>query len=192
MPDARGSVADRIAVGKHAAWCNLRSLPRKPRTCHISRPNLVALAMLLHGSCAALDGEAVLLLAPPGGGKSDLLLRLLGRGWRLVADDPVTIRPGAQGLTASPPAALAGALEVRGLGLLAGLDWAAAPLRLVARLVARTEVPRLPEPDSWRDAGPPLPLLRLDPFAASAPDLLTMALRVLGGGASMRAGALCA
>jgi HPr kinase/phosphorylase len=146
--------------------------------------------MLLHGSCAALDGEAVLLLSPPGGGKSDLLLRLLGRGWRLVADDQVALVAGAEGLTASPPEALAGAMEVRGLGLLAGLDWATAPLRLVARLVARAEVPRLPEPEPWREAGPTLPLLRLDPFAASAPDLLAMALRVLRGGALLRAGAL--
>lgn len=148
--------------------------------------------MLLHGSCAALDGEAVLLLAPPGGGKSDLLLRLLGRGWRLVADDQVTLSVEAGVPTARPPAALEGAMEVRGLGLLAGLDWAAAPLRLVARLVGRGEVARLPPPERWREAGADLPLLRLDPFAASAPDLLAFALRALRGGLRMPAGAFAA
>ena len=148
--------------------------------------------MLLHGSCAAWAGEAVLLLAPPGGGKSDLLLRLLGRGWRLVADDQVALSLDGGAPLAAPPAALAGALEVRGLGLLGGLDWAAAPLRLVARLVGRAEVERLPAPERWREGGADLPLLRLDPWGAAAPDLLAMALRVLGGGARMRAGAFTA
>ena len=36
--------------------------------------------MMLHGSCAARNGAGVLLVGPPGAGKSDLLLRLL-RPW---------------------------------------------------------------------------------------------------------------
>ena len=148
--------------------------------------------MLLHGSCAALAGEGVLLIAPPGGGKSDLLLRLIGRGWRLVADDQVSLSVADGGPVAAPPAALAGALEVRGLGLLGGLDWACAPLRLVARLVGRAEVARLPAPERWREGGADLPLLRLDPWGPAAPDLLAMALHVLAGRTAMRAGAFAA
>ena len=45
--------------------------------------------MPLHASCAALRGDGVLILGPPGAGKSELVLRLLGRGWDLVADDQV-------------------------------------------------------------------------------------------------------
>jgi HPr kinase/phosphorylase len=133
--------------------------------------------MLLHGSCAALAGEGVLLIAPPGGGKSDLLLRLIGRGWRLVADDQVSLSVADGGPVAAPPAALAGALEVRGLGLLVGLDWACAPLRA---------------PERWRAAGADLPLLHLDPWGPAAPDLLAMALHVLAGRTAMRAGAFAA
>jgi HPr kinase/phosphorylase len=153
--------------------------------------------MLLHGSCAALAGEAVLFLAPPGGGKSDLLLRLIERGWRLVADDQVALRPEGGVAMAAPPPALAGMLELRGLGLVTGLDWAAAPLRLVARLTAPDEVPRLPQPESWTPAAMTpaavtLPLIRLDPWAASAPDRLAVALRVLGGRLRMASGAFAA
>ena len=63
--------------------------------------------MPLHGSCAALGGDAVLFLGPPGAGKSDLVLRLMGRGWMLVADDQVELEPvEPDSLMATPPTAL--------------------------------------------------------------------------------------
>ncbi|MDP9095534.1 MAG: phosphotransferase, partial [Pseudomonadota bacterium] len=70
--------------------------------------------MLIHASCAARDGSGVLLTGPPGSGKSDLLLRLIDRGYCLVADDQVDISEGL----ARPPMALAGLLELRGLGIM--------------------------------------------------------------------------
>ena len=67
----------------------------------------------VHGSCVSRDGDGVLLIGPAGSGKSDLALRLLGRGFDLVADDRVDIEDGI----AAPPEALAGLLEVHGLGI---------------------------------------------------------------------------
>lgn len=148
--------------------------------------------MLLHGSCAALAGEGVLLLAPPGGGKSELLLRLIGQGWILVADDQVMLEADQGQLRASPPATLAGRMEVFGLGLLERLPWQAAPLRLVAHLVPQAEVPRLPEPATWTALGIALPALGLNGAAASAPEILRRALDVLAGRAAMTAGAFTA
>ena len=149
--------------------------------------------MLRHGSCAARDGRGVLLLGPPGAGKSDLLLRLLDGGWGLVADDQVllTRREGGEGpagLWAEPPRALRGMLEVRGLGILEGLETEApVPLGLVVECVPRGAVPRLPVPRRWEGSG--LPLLALHPFDASAPRKLELALRAAGGRLSCRAGA---
>ena len=43
--------------------------------------------MLVHATAVAIDGQAVLLRGPSGSGKSDLALRLIDAGARLVADD---------------------------------------------------------------------------------------------------------
>lgn len=131
-----------------------------------------------------------MLLGPPGSGKSDLVLRLIERGWRLVADDQVVLAAEAGVLRAGPPPALHGLLEVRGLGIFRDLPVAAsAPLRLAAHLVAREAVPRLPEPEGWTQAGVTLPAIRLDAFAASATAKLGLALDAALGRARQRAGA---
>ncbi|WP_283771005.1 HPr kinase/phosphorylase [Roseococcus pinisoli] len=148
--------------------------------------------MLFHASCAALDGEAVLILAPPGAGKSDLLLRLMGRGWSLVSDDQVVLKAVDGRLEASPPPALAGRMEVFGLGIVEGLSWVSAPLRLVVRLVAREEVVRLPVPRQWEALGLSLPLLETNGAAPSAPDVLACALGALAQRHRLSCGAFAA
>lgn len=48
----------------------------------------------LHAAAASRDGVAILLAGPAGAGKSTLLVQLIDRGWRLLADDVVAVRPG--------------------------------------------------------------------------------------------------
>ena len=67
---------------------------------------------------------------------------LIGQGGVLVADDQVDLtRDGAE-IIAAPPAAIAGLIEVRGIGILR-VEFAPAPVRLVVDL-GRTETERLP------------------------------------------------
>lgn len=149
--------------------------------------------MPLHGSCAALGGDAVLVLGPPGAGKSDLVLRLLGRGWMLVADDQVELEPvEPDSLIATPPAALRGLLEVRGLGLVRDLPVAApARLRLVVDLLPQGEAPpRLPEPARFEAHGRTVPRLALAGREAAAPDKVILALAAACGRARLLAGAI--
>jgi serine kinase of HPr protein (carbohydrate metabolism regulator) len=139
---------------------------------------------LVHGTCVALGTKAALLRGGSGAGKSDLALRFLslppepGLETSLVADDQVVIEAREGRLVASPPATLAGKLEVRGLGIvpLPHLDEAA--LVLVADLVEPGNVPRMPPEtaETANIAGVPVPLLRLAPFEASAPLKLKLAL----------------
>ena len=137
--------------------------------------------MQVHGSCAARDGAGVLLLGPAGAGKSDLLLRLLDRGFTLVADDRVEIE---QGL-ARPAPALAGLLEVRGLGIVR-LPFVA-PVRLALAVALGRPAARLPVPARYEPAG--LPMLTVDAAAPSAAAVVALALDCALGRVAQVAGA---
>jgi len=132
--------------------------------------------------------RAVLLIGPSGAGKSDLALRLLDRGWRLVADDRVVLHADAKGrVLASAPAVLAGMIEARGLGIL-NAPTCAGPVPLVLVLDLAAAPDRLPDVGRWpvpafaaSEAAPAyLPCLTLDPGPASAPLLVEQALRLHG------------
>jgi HPr kinase/phosphorylase len=140
--------------------------------------------MQIHASCAARDGAGVLLLGGAGAGKSDLLLRLLDRGFLLVADDRVEIEGG---LAWAPPA-LAGLLELRGLGIIRLPHLPRARLALAVQLAASAE--RLPARRRYDAAGASLPLVAIDPAPASAPQRLALALDCVQGRLGLVAGAL--
>ncbi len=143
--------------------------------------------MHVHASCAARDGDGVLLLGPPGAGKSDLLLRLLAHGFDLVADDRVEIEAGQ----ARPPPALAGLLEVRGLGIVRLAH--VAPVRLALAV-------RLSDPgEAWPERLPPapdsswgVPTLTVDGRAVSAVQRVAIALDCATGRVTQIAGAFAA
>ena len=133
---------------------------------------------LIHGTCVALDEMAVLLRGPSGSGKSDLAMRLLDGGARLIADDQTMVESLAGRLTATAPETIAGQIEVRGVGVLEVEAEESGILGLVVDLV--TDPPeRMPEPETAEIMGIVLPLLRLDPFEASAAAKLRLAARSL-------------
>jgi serine kinase of HPr protein (carbohydrate metabolism regulator) len=132
-----------------------------------------------HGTCVEIDGSGVLLRGPSGSGKSDLALRLIDAGARLVADDQTELERRGTEIIASAPAAIAGRIEVRGVGIVPCSTIASAPLRLVVDLVGAAAVERLPEPRCCHYLDREIPLIALAPFEASAPVKLRVALRAL-------------
>lgn len=74
--------------------------------------------VILHASCVAYDGRAVLIRGKAGAGKSTLALELMGYGAVLVGDDRVCLRNARDGLRAAPAPNIAGLIEARGMGLL--------------------------------------------------------------------------
>lgn len=133
----------------------------------------------VHGTAVAARGgdgvwRAVLLTGRPGAGKSDLALRLIGRGWRLVGDDYLHLFASGGRLWAAPPETIAGRMEARGVGVVPVPHLGVARVVLAVELTAG-EVERLPEP-AFRDiAGVTVPALRLDPREASAVEKVAVA-----------------
>ena len=120
----------------------------------------------LHGTVIAVGGRGLLLLGRSGAGKSDLALRLIDRGAMLVADDQVLVAAAERRVMASPPPALAGLIEVRGVGLVRLPYLPECALTLGLDLGRPAE--RLPEPQAYAVDGATMPLIGFDPFTASA------------------------
>jgi HPr kinase/phosphorylase len=137
----------------------------------------VTRSALVHGTAVAFAGEAILLRGPPGAGKSDLALRLIDAGARLVADDQTQLRRAGGQIFVSAPPEISGLIEVRGLGILRLDALENARLALLADLVPSAEIERLPETRTEEVFGIAVPAIALTPFEASAAVKLRYALR---------------
>lgn len=105
------------------------------------------LSTIVHGSAVAFGGRGLLILGASGAGKSGLALALIGRGAQFVADDRVVLERRGDALVASAPAAIAGLIEARGVGLLRVQAIPEAPLVLAVDL-DRPPAARMPQPVS--------------------------------------------
>ena len=139
--------------------------------------------MYVHATCVALkegrSWRALLLRGASGAGKSDVALRLLEAGGRLIADDQTHLAKVGRALIATPPQSLAGLIEVRGIGIVKlgrGQLLARAPLGLLVDLVLPDQVERMPEPAREKVLGIDLPKVALAPFEASIVTKLRLAL----------------
>jgi len=134
----------------------------------------------IHASAVLVGTRAVLIRGPSASGKSRLALELIEAERigavlfaRLVADDRVHLETAGGRLLARPAAALAGLIEVRGVGLMRVAYEPSAVVGFVVDLAAADAV-RLPEPDK-RAAdidGILLPRLAVAPDAAALPLVL--------------------
>ena len=136
-------------------------------------------SLAMDGTAVALDGAALLLTGKSGSGKSDLALRLIDGGAKLIADDRVElVLLGAILHCRAPsdmPPNLSGRIEARGVGILpAPVADEPVPLKWCVELV-QGPVERLPAAESRRFLGIDVPLLRLNPFEASAVAKLRLA-----------------
>jgi serine kinase of HPr protein (carbohydrate metabolism regulator) len=142
-------------------------------------------SLLIHATAVAIDTaagrRAVLIRGPSGSGKSDLGLRLIDAGARLVADDQSELRRRGDLIIVRSPPPIAGLIEVRGLGIIQIDPLAEAPLALVTDLAPPDTIERLPVRLSERFLGLDLPLLPVAPFEASAAAKVALAVRALTG-----------
>ncbi len=139
----------------------------------------------LHATAVATPAGGVLLTGPSGSGKSTLAFRLIKHHQAiLIADDQVILSPDHTSpdytmVLAHPPDALAGLIELRGLGLVQWHYNAPAHVHLVIELGPRDQVMRLPAPDHMRIGHLRLPRLKAHAHNLLTPELIELALRRL-------------
>lgn len=133
----------------------------------------------LHCSTVAISGRAVMIEGRSGSGKSDLALRLIDRGARLVSDDYTIARRRGKKLLAAPPDTIAGQMEVRGIGLVDMDHVTDQPVALVVQLF--DVVDRMPlTPELRVIAGVSVPVMKIAPMENSAPIKVELALKMFG------------
>ncbi len=107
---------------------------------------------IVHASTVAHAGRALVIRGPSGAGKSAVAMHLIGLGARLVADDRTALSLRGGRVLAAPPPAIAGLIEVRGLGLLRLPHLQGVPVHGVLDL-GQHEQARLPQPHSTQLLG---------------------------------------
>lgn len=132
----------------------------------------------VHAGAVAIAGRAVLIAGASGSGKSDLALRLIDRGARLVSDDYTLIEAKDGRLLACAPATTAGRIEVRGVGIVEMDALSDVPVCLFVDLDAEPE--RLPEPRTRSFLGIAVPAVALAALEASAAIKVEAALALYG------------
>jgi serine kinase of HPr protein (carbohydrate metabolism regulator) len=142
--------------------------------------NFATGSLAIHGTAIAIGNAALLLTGPSGSGKSDLALRMIDGGARLVSDDRVELVIEGERLCCRAPEdvppGLLGKIEVRGLGIVPVPRTAGAtPLQWLVELVPPGEVERLPAAASRAFLGHAVPVLRLNAFEASTAVKLRLA-----------------
>ena len=136
---------------------------------------------------ARVDG-AVLLIGGSEAGKSDVALRLIAMGAKLISDDQTALTDAGGVLFASAPSSLHGQMEIRGVGIVNVTPAPPAPVVLTVRLDETATVPRLPEPlthklpQGLENCAEP-PFLVLHAFEASTPMKIAAAAATLVRGA---------
>jgi len=158
--------------------------------------------LCLHATCLQLSSGlrtlGILLRGQPGSGKSALALSLLdqpGSGLasdsppvtaQLVSDDQVVLSNAGGKLLAKSPGAIAGLLEVRGLGILEVHAIAQdAVIGLVIDHAPATSLPRLPELSRMDLCGITLPHHHIDFGMPDAPARVRLLARLVWGDVRM-------
>lgn len=110
------------------------------------------MATTIHASAVLVGASAVLIRGPSGAGKSQLAFGLIDaarsgrlRFARLIADDRALIETHHGRLVVRPAPALAGLIEMRGIGIRRLPFEAMGVVSLVVDLAA-SDAPRMPEP----------------------------------------------
>ena len=139
----------------------------------------LSIMSLHHASCVEIEGKGIVIFGPSGSGKSDLAIRLIDAGGKLVSDDYVTITNEGNVLYAYPAPNIEGMIEMRGVGLIKLSYLKISTLVLALNLVTDKDIERLPEKNTFRINKAIIPLYNFNAFSVSAIAKIKLLLRSL-------------
>ena len=134
---------------------------------------------LHHASCVEIDGKGIVIFGPSGSGKSDLALRLIDAGGKLVSDDCVEITNEGDILYAFPSPNIEGMIEVRGVGIIKLSYLKISTLSLALTHVSNEKIERLPKQKKFCIDEATIPLYNFNAFSVSAIAKIKLILRSL-------------
>ena len=136
----------------------------------------------VHATTVVINDIGVLLRGRSGSGKSDLALRLIEGGARLVADDQTILEYSDGRVEARAPDSLRNKIEVRNLGVVTLPDDSMARVGILGLIVdlveSQDQLDRMPVPETIELGGVTVRRLRLWPFETSAAAKVRLAIRV--------------
>ena len=138
---------------------------------------------LIHGTSVAYKGCGFLIRGKPGSGKSDLALRIIMDGGKLIADDQTMLHVETGKLIATCPDPIKSKLEVRGIGIidLKSKHCDSHQVDVIIDLKAGDEIERLPEPGFAVIQGMKIPKYDLDATTASSLDKIKLLAEIFIG-----------
>ena len=123
---------------------------------------------LYYGSCVEFMQSGILICGSSGCGKSDLCLRLIDQGAKLVSDDQTVIENENNALIARCPANIKGLLEIRGIGIVEIPSIEQTEIRLKLILQDSMKIDRMPSKKRELIENVEIPVFELDAFSLSA------------------------
>ncbi len=133
-------------------------------------------ALHIHGSAVQIGNNAVIIIGDSGTGKSDLALRLIDRGAKLIADDQMIIHGDKNTPIISQTQHHIDAIEIRGVGIIKYSCVNNVPLTLCIKTADRYD--RYPVPIPMSEFGVfSIPTIKIAAFENSAPIKVEMALK---------------
>ena len=117
---------------------------------------------ILHASSVEIDGKGVVILGKSGSGKSNLAIKLISMGAKLISDDQTYFKLKDNKILISKPETTPNLIEARGIGLIK------APLVLSAKLfcfvnITNIELKRLPSEEIKYCFGKKIKMVEFNP-----------------------------
>ena len=135
----------------------------------------------VYGTCVEIEGIGVLFRGPTGCGKSDLALRLIDEGAKLISDDYTEISNKNSSLAAQAPKNIRSLLEIRGIGVVKIKSNTRVKLSAIIDLVKVGQIERMPQEKKVNLCGVNIPVFHLNAYEASCVAKVRIIIRKIKG-----------